>query len=247
MFEKILPYAIWAFSLLMVVHCVRQRAGFLWVVLILLAQPYGGIAYLVYVNLIERQRGRQGMAGGARAREVDADDAVRASPGTHAERALDVADTLEEQGRYGEAALVFRRAIEHHRDNPRAVHGLARCLMELEEVDEALQKYELLMEIDPRYRNYAAALEYAEALHRQRRTDDATGLLDGLVKETGRLNHRLALAHYLEAGGQQARARNVLSDALAAFESAPAPEQAANRRWQRLIEERLTAMGGSPT
>jgi len=244
MLERILPYVVWAFSLLMVVDSIRRRAGFLWIVLILMVQPYGGIAYLIYVKLMENRRGR-GLLGTSV--PPPPGDSGRPLPVQHGDRALDVADTLEEQGRYGEAALIFRRALDRRSDNPRAIHGLARCLTELDQIKEGLSHYETLMELDPRYRNYAAALEYAEALHRSGRTDDATGLLAGLVDETGRLNHRLALAHYLEAGGQQARARSVLSEALAAYERSPAPEQAANRRWQRLIEERLTAMGGELT
>lgn len=245
MLEKILPYVIWAFSLLMVMDSIRRKAGFLWIVLILMVQPYGGIAYLVFMKLMENRRGR-GLLGTS-GPPASGDGSVRPLPGHQGERALDVADTLEEQGRYGEAALIYRRALDRRSDNPRAVHGLARCLIELEQPKEGLEQYEALMDLDPRYRNYAAALEYAEALHRSGRTEDATGLLQGLVEETGRLNHRLALAHYLEAGGHQARAKSVLSEALEAFERSPAPEQAANRRWQRLIEERLTAMGGELT
>jgi hypothetical protein len=117
--------------------------------------------------------------------------------------------------------------------------GQASRVQELDQPNEGIEKYEALMALDPRFRNYAAALEYAEALHRAGRDADATGLLEGLVDETGRLNHRLALAHYCEASGQTARARSVLSDALAAYECSPAPEKEANRRWQRRIIEKL--------
>lgn len=244
MFETILPYVIWGFSFLMVVDSIRRRAGFLWAVVILIVQPWGGISYLIFVRVMESRRDRGMLGPGG---SMSGAPAPRAATKPQGERGLDVADTLEEQGRYGEAALVYRRSLERRSDNPRALHGLARCLVELDQHEESLERYEELMELDPRYRNYAAALEYAEALHRLGRTDDATGLLEGLVAETGRLNHRLALAHYLEVDGQQAAARDVLSEALAAFESSPAPEQAANRRWQRLIEERLTAMGGELT
>jgi hypothetical protein len=152
---------------------------------------------------------------------------------------LDVADQLEEQGRFSEASHVYRRALDSAQHDARALHGLARCLIELDQTREALGTYEALMASDPRYRNYAAALEYAEALHRVGRTLDATGLLEGLVEETGRPNHRLALAHYCEAGGQTARARRVLEGALAAYASSPASEQEANRRWHRRISDKL--------
>jgi hypothetical protein len=138
-----------------------------------------------------------------------------------------------------EAADIYRRALEVDAREPRALHGLARCLSELGREREALDSYEALMAVDPRYRDYAAALEYAEALHRVGRTLDATGMLEGLVQETGRLNHRLALAHYCEVGGQTALARRVLEGALAAYASSPASERRANRHWQRRIASKL--------
>jgi len=95
------------------------------------------------------------------------------------------------------------------------------------------------MAAEPRYRNYAAALEYAEALHRAGRDLDAADLLEGMVAETGRPNHRLALAHYCEAAGQTTRAQHVLSEALVAYASSPAHDQAVNRRWQRRISDKL--------
>jgi hypothetical protein len=156
-----------------------------------------------------------------------------------------VADQLEEQGRFSEASHIYRSALDAAKDDARALHGLARCLVELEQGREALDTYEALMAIAPRYRNYAAALEYAEALHRVGRTLDATGLLEGLVDETGRLNHRLALAHYLDAGGQRARARSVLEGALAAYSASSTSEQEANRRWQRRISDKLEQLAAS--
>jgi hypothetical protein len=235
MYQLILSALIWAFSFWMVADSVRRRASFLWVVVILLAQPYGGLAYLLYIKLTESRRGRQ-LTGAAA-------PAASTVPGPGVPRAnapvLDIADQLEEQRRFGEAVLIYRRALDQRGDNARALHGLARCLIELDQSNEGIERYEALMALDPRYRNYAAALEYAEALHRAGRDADATGLLEGLVDETGRLNHRLALAHYCEASGQTARARSVLSDALAAYECSPAREKEANRRWQRRIIEKL--------
>lgn len=235
MSQLILHGLVWAFSFWMVADCLRRRESPLWMVAILLIQPWGAFAYVVYLKWSERRRARMAEPAAAALRE----SLARRAAAGDSRATLDVADQLEEQGRFSEASHIYRRALGAAPSEPRALHGLARCLIELEQAREAIDTYEALMAVDPRYRDYTAALEYAEALHRVGRTLDAAGLLEGLVEETGRLNHRLALAHYCEAGGQTARARRVLEGALAAYASSPAPEQEANRRWQRRIADKL--------
>lgn len=252
---------IWAFSFWLVADALRRRRNPLWVVLIVLLQPYGGLAYLVYTKWQGHRRVRAaaparplpslalddaepGADSAARAPESEpsalgAGSARGASCATETDALLDVADGLEEQRRFDEAASLYRRALTQRASDPRSLHGLGRCLIELEQTREAIEVYEALMACEPRYRNYAAALEYAEALHRSGRDLDAADLLEGMVAETGRPNHRLALAHYCEAAGQTTRAQRVLSEALAAYAASTASDQAINRRWQRRISDKL--------
>lgn len=240
-YDVIVSTLSWAFSFWMVADSFRRRASFWWVIAILFIKPpFGALAYLLYIKLSERSSrpwpgaGRPSTVVPPSSQSDDASDAM-----------LDIADRLEEERRFGEAAMIYRRALESRADDARALHGLARCLMEFGQLDEAVETYEALMAADPRYRDYTAALEYAEALQRVGRGADATGLLEGMVLETGRLNHRLALAHYCEQSGQTARARSVLNEALAAYERSPAPEQVANRRWQRRIVSKLEELATS--
>ncbi len=234
-YDVIVTTLSYAFSFWMVADSFRRRASFWWVIVILFVKPpFGALAYLAYVKLSERSK--RAFPGAGRPSTVAPPSSANDDPSS---ATLDIADRLEEQRRFGEAAMIYRRALETHPVDPRARHGLARCQVEFEQLDEAVESYEALMAIDPRYRDYTAALEYAEVLQRVGRGTDATGLLEGMVLETGRLNHRLALAHYCEQSGQTARARSVLSEALAAYERSPAPEQVANRRWQRRIVSKL--------
>jgi len=247
MSQLLLSGLIWAFSFWLVADALRRQSNPLWVVLILLVQPYGGLAYLVYMKWRKYRRVRAAaparVAPSLAVAEGEAGNedvaAAEAPPGADAEALLDIADGLEEQRRFDEAASLYRRALEQQRGDPRSLHGLGRCLIELEQTREAIEVYETLMATSPRYRNYAAALEYAEALHRAGRDLDAADLLEGMVAETGRPNHRLALAHYCEAAGQTTRAQRVLSEALVAYASSPVRDQAMNRRWQRRISDKL--------
>ena len=209
MSEWILPGLAWAFSFWMVAVAVQRRSSGLWIAVILLFSPFGGLAYLFYRQFLQARRpASPGAALGTGATA----SAEQVSQRPH-EAALEVADQLEAQRRFGEAVLIYRRTLDQWKGHPRAIHGLARCLSELDQLDEALSHYEALMAEDPRYRNYSAALEYAEGLQRGGRGSEAIELLEGLARETGRLNHRMALAHYCELGGQTPRARHILSEA----------------------------------
>lgn len=235
MSQLILSVLIWAFSFWMVVDSILRRKSLVWVIVILLLPPYGGLVYLIWLKVAESPTGRAFLV---RAAPSLAGPVTRAPLGG-SEPSLEVADQLEEQLRFNEAAAIYRQVFAQDARSARALHGLARCLVELHQPEDALQKYEALMTLDPRFRNYAAALEYAEALHLAGRSAEAIELLEGLVQETGRLNHRLALAHYCQAAGQTGRARSVLNEALAAYDSSPPPEQEANRHWQRRIADML--------
>lgn len=241
MSQWVLSVLLWIFSLWMVSDAIFRRKSLIWVAVIVLLHPFGALGYLVWVKVLEPRRARQ-LPGGAAPPLTGPSSA--ASTRAH-EPSLKLADQLEEQGRYEQAGVIYRSVEERAPGNCRALHGLARCLLELQQPAEALEKYEALMAIDPRFRNYSAALEYAEGLHQVGRHADATDLLEGLVQETGRLNHRLALAHYWEAAGDTARARSVLTDALAAYESSPPREREANREWQRRIADKLQELAAN--
>ncbi len=241
----------WVFGFWMVADCLRRYSGgwrIAWIAFIILLRPFplGAALYLVLLLITDRTakgdpalRGKPGESGipsGLRSPGQLLSNVTAIRGG---DPALDLADQMEAQERYGEASLIYRRSLEQKGDTPRALHGLARCLAELGEAREAMDRFATLMEIEPRYRNYTAALEYAEVLHRAGHNDDAVGLMEGLAQETSRINHQVALAHYLELGGKKERARETLRRALAQYEEAPEPEQIAARQWHRRIVDKL--------
>ena len=166
----------------------KRRAPFYWYFLLVLGFPIGSVLYVAWSKL-------QGF------------DPV--------ERQLDMADRLERERSYGEAVKLFASVLEVQPGRPRALHGHARCAVELGDVRRALDLYDRLMRVDPRYRDYTAALEYAEVLSRDGRPGDAADLMTGLVRESAKPNHRLALAHYLKQSGQPEAARSSLESFLA--------------------------------
>ncbi|MGE0324371.1 MAG: tetratricopeptide repeat protein [Polyangiaceae bacterium] len=185
---RLLSFALMLLTLWSLYDATRRRAPAYWYFLLVLGFPIGAILYLVWSKL-------QGF------------DAV--------ERQLEYADGLEQQGSYLEAARIYGSILEIQPSKPRALHGDARCAVERGELPRALELYDRLMRVDPRYREYTAALEYAEVLSQSGRADDAADLMKGLVRESAKPNHRLALAHYLKRSGQSAEARSSLQTFLA--------------------------------
>ncbi|MBX3185220.1 MAG: tetratricopeptide repeat protein [Polyangiaceae bacterium] len=173
-----------------VVDATRRRVDAPWYFLIVLGFPIGALVYFVWVKL------KGPAAGGSVA-------------------LLQRADTIEQRGDYAQAELLYAHLLTQEPSAAGALHGSARCLAELGRLPEALDRFDRLMQVEPRFRDYQAALEYAETLHRAGRSEDAVDLLRGLVSEAPRPNHRLALAYYLVETGDTDGAQEVLEQVLA--------------------------------
>ncbi|MCA9642531.1 MAG: tetratricopeptide repeat protein [Polyangiaceae bacterium] len=202
---RLISFGLMLLTLWSLYDATKRRAPAYWYFLLVLGFPIGAILYLVWSKL-------QGF------------DPV--------EQQLEHADRLERQQNYLEAAKIYGSILEIQPSRPRALHGQARCAVERGELPRALELYDRLMRVDPRYREYSAALEYAETLTQCNRAEDAADLMRGLVRESPKPNHRLALAHYLNRSGQPAAARSNLEAFLA--DNPPEPWR---QRAQSLLEE----------
>ena len=144
---------------------------------------------------------------------------------------LAFADKLFELGRHPEAIGRYRDVLRQSKASREALHGLARALLSSGRPLEAIEELATLMEIDPAFRDYSAALDYAEALWQAGKQDDAIGLLTGLVGVSRRINHRMALAHYSRERGDSVTARSELDIALREFAAQPEFVQRRDQRW----------------
>ena len=70
----------------------------------------------------------------------------------------------------------------------------------------------------------------------------AIGLLTGLVSVSKRINHRMALAHYLKERGDSANAKSELDQALRDFATQPDFVQRRDRRWADRARKLLAEM-----
>ncbi|MES1175781.1 MAG: tetratricopeptide repeat protein [Myxococcales bacterium] len=215
----------------MLVDSIRRRAPAYWPFLILIFTP-AAIAYFFMIKLPELTGRKPAAPAGFVSAGPSLEEVAELARQTPSElNKLAFADRLAELGRFPEAVGRYRDVLRQNKDSKEALHGLARALLNLGRPQEAIEELAALMELDPEFRDYSAALDYAEALWQAKQQDDAIGLLTGLVSVSKRINHRMALAHYLKERGDAVTARSELDAALSEFASSPDFVKKRDQRW----------------
>ncbi len=239
-------YLAIAFQVWMIVDAVRRRAELYWFLIILFFGPLGA---LVYFFVVKRRdfRGAPALAPKPQAAAGPSLPELRQLaldiPSFH--NKLNLADALEQREEYVEAEPLYQQILAREAENKQALHGLARCMLGQGRPAEACEKLAELMQLDSAYRDYSAALDYAEALWQSNQGQDAVDLLRGLVRVSSRVNHRVALAHYLRLHSGADAARVELEAALREYEDLPAFAQKRDRKWADRAQKMLRELGSA--
>lgn len=219
-----------AFTIWMFVDALRKRVDLFWYFVIWLLAPFGAIAYFVVVKSHDYDWRRLGSFGRAPSKDPEAlRRAAARSPSARNKLAL--AESLLDREQYEEAAPIFREVLATDPEDRRALDGLANCDASTGQLERAAERYQQLLEVDNAHRDYGAVLDYAEVLFALDRRDEAVEMLEGLVRTSGRINHRLALAHFSRLAGDANRAREVLLDALDHYDASPDFVKKRDKRW----------------
>jgi hypothetical protein len=207
---QISPYAYLlsaAFMIWMLVDAWRRRVPPHWY-FIIVVMPFGAVFYFVMVKLRDYREGVTRSSFGPV-------ESVRPYPGSLLPNpSLDRADALEAREQYAEAEPLYRAVLAVDASNKRALHGLSRCLLGAGNAVGSIEHFEKLLELDREFSDYSAALDYADALWAADQKSDCIELLERVADLTGRINHRLALGHYLAEFGQIDRAMREIERAL---------------------------------
>lgn len=221
------------------VDAVRRRAEPWWLLVILVFPTFGALAYFLVVKVHDFDLGPLRRALGAERRPKLEELSYRAIETPSVANKLAYAEALAFDARYAEASEQYRDVLRRDSDNKKALHGLSRCLLGLDKPAEACEHLQRLLEADNQYADYGAALDYAEALWQSGQTEETIELLQGLVGVSSRINHRLALAHYLTRKGSVGAARDMLEHALRDYEHSPAFVKRRDRKWAERGEKML--------
>ncbi|HMJ10895.1 MAG TPA: tetratricopeptide repeat protein [Polyangiaceae bacterium] len=231
-------YLAIAFRVWMIVDAVRRRAEFYWF-LIIVFLPFGDLLYFFIVKLRDFRGGAVALPA---PRGITLPELRRLALEIPSfQNKLKLADALEDREEYVEGEALYRQILAREPDNKHALHGLSRCLLGSGRPAEACEKLAELMALDSGFRDFSAALDYAEALWQSHQGQDAVDLLRGLVSVSSRVNHRVALAHYLSLQSGPEAARAELETALLEYQHLPEFAKKRDRKWadraQKMLRE----------
>ncbi len=224
----IIYYVVFAFNIWMFIDAMRRRAEVYWLLIIALV-PFGGFIYFAMVKLKDFTSPKVLVKAGGGKQLDDLREKVEHSPSVS--NKLQLADALEENDQCDDATPLYREVLHLNPEDKQALHGLARCAMSRQDFAEATELLDRLLRLDNSYRDYSAALDYAEALWHNGQREDTLDLLEGLISTSSRMNHHVALAHYLMEDKRHDRAQEVLGKGLSLYDSAPAYVQKRDKSW----------------
>jgi hypothetical protein len=205
--------------------------------------PLGALIYFLAVKSHDYNFGRFRRALAGERRSSLGELSYRAQETPSVANKLAYAEALQGAARYGEASEEYRDVLHRDPSNRHALHGAGCCLLGLGKPEAACEPLQKLLEADNSWADYGAALDYADALWQSGRHDDTIELLRGLVAASSRINHRVALAHYLIQADRQGPARDVLDQALRDYEHSPTFVKRRDRKWADRAEKMLRDLG----
>jgi hypothetical protein len=227
------------FTIWMVVDAIRRRAEFWWFLVIILFGPLGALAYFFIVKLEDFDGGGLRRAFSGAPSGSLSELAYRAQETPSIANKLAFADALAGAERYSEASDVYRDVLRKDDVNKQALHGLARSLLGAGKPGDACEPLHRLLEMENSFADYSAALDYAEALWQSGQKEDALEVLNGLVSVSSRINHRVALGHYLSLSDRKGEARDVLELALRDHAHSPDFIKRRDKKWAVRAEQMM--------
>ena len=234
---------ITAFTVWMIIDAVRRRAEYYWFLIIIFFAPFGGLIYFFAVKVKDFRLGAAPVVPAkpvgpslAQLRELALESPSIANR-------LAFGDALRQARKYRDAVTEYEFVLQRDEKCKEALHGVGLCHIELGSHVDAVERLSKLMDIDPRYRDFLAALDYAEALWLDGRRDLALEVLEDIALTSTRIEHSLAYANYLALAEETARARQVLESALKDYEQSPTFVQRRDRGPAREAEKLLAQLG----
>ena len=199
------------FMIWMLVDAARTRPPVFWYLIAFV--PFGPLVYFLAFKSDAYVLWLKGLVSPERPPSLaDLRDELRRSPSY--QNRLRLANALYDAGHFEDAARSFEIIVETRGDDPDALYGLGRCRLSLGEPAAAIEPLSRLVAKNRTYRDYAACLDLAEAYAKAGDDDDALDLLHGLVRQSPRATHRVALAQQQMAMSKIEEAQKTLRDAI---------------------------------
>lgn len=201
------------------VHVVRTGRDSMWLWIILMFQPLGGMVYLAAIVVPDLVRGPTARKIGQTARATldptreyrEAKAACEETPTVRNRMRLAHAATA--LGKHAEAEVLYRESLAGvHADDPALLLGRANALLELNRPDEALDMLDRLGRDETRGRTPAAALALGRAYEMLGRVDEADTALNWAAQRLPGFEALARYAAFMARHGRADEAREVVAD-----------------------------------
>lgn len=206
-------------AILLCWHVVRTGRDSMWLWIILIFQPIGGLVYIALNIVPDVFGGTTARRLGAAARETldphreyrEARAACEETPTVRNQSRL--AAAAMHMGRYAEAEGLYRAAAHGvHADDPALLLGLANALLELHRPAEALAALERLGQDEANGRTPGAALALGRAYEGLGRIEDADTALQWAAQRLPGFEGLARYAAFMARNGRRDEAREAVSD-----------------------------------
>ncbi|MDB5432063.1 MAG: hypothetical protein JWP35_3179 [Caulobacter sp.] len=228
------------------VHVIRSHREMFWLAVIIFLQPIGPFIYLVAIVLPD-------LFGGARARRLGQNALGALDPGREyreAQRAMDEVATAGARmrlaaaafnlGRFEEAERLYSEAAQGiHADDPTALLGHARALLELNRPAEALTALERLRAQGEEGRQAPAVLAFARAYQGVGRMREAESAFQEAADRLPGLEAPARQAAFLAQAGRMDDARAALAEIDKRASRATAHFRREARQWRDYAAEKI--------
>jgi hypothetical protein len=233
-------------TVLLCVHVVRSGRELFWLWIIILAQPIGGLIYLVAIVLPELFGGRVARRISRVAREtLDPNRAYREAKANHDDsptvaNAMRLAQAASGLGRHDEAEALYREAAQGvHAEDPALLLGRANALIELGRHAEALAVLEALGQDADKGRTPQAALALGRAYEGLGRYDEADTAYDWAAARLPGLEAIARYAAFQARVGRRDEALATLKEIDRRIAKADPTFRKEGRAWRTLAAEAI--------
>jgi hypothetical protein len=235
-----------AMSILLCWHAVRTGRDSMWLWIILIAQPIGGLVYIALNIVPDMFRGRTAQRVSRAARETldphrEYREARRACEETPTVRNRSrLAAAAAAMGHHAEAEALWRQAAHGvHADDPVLLLGLANALLELDRPAEALQVLEKLGDDEAHGRTPAAALALGRAYEDLGRIPEAERAYQWAAERMPGFEALGRYAAFLARQGRRDEARDMVRDMDQRLAKLTTQFRREGRAWRDLAAQAL--------
>lgn len=223
------------FQALMVVHYFRRRPEGYWFFVIIFLGPLGALIYFVmevvpdlrvkppWLARMERRRRRQWL-----------EHVVEESPAL--EHLLELAENCAAEGEHPRAVELFSRVLKRDPDAREALHGRAKSLVDLGQIERAIEDLEPVVRAEPKHQFWGSYLTLAECYDRMGQPEKARAAYEEILGRTTVSRAYYGYGLLLDRQGDKERAREMMRQILAKKPALPRYLRRQERPWFKKAE-----------